>query len=148
MIAIRPTPLSRHCPSQSHRLTGPTLVEAVLLDRSTDQQALVRRTCSFLAITSLSAVFSSAGSAYIRFSRPSSSANSFKRRTSDASTPPYFDFQLQYVASGVPGSRQTSFKLRPSSTGFCVLTICVSVNRLSPITDLLTVVCPKTSSFQ
>jgi putative transposase len=47
------------------------------------------------------------------------------------------------VASEIPSSRQTSFTVRPPSTCFNVLTICVSVNLLFLIQGLLTASLPE-----
>src|SRR5690606_5649327 len=54
---------------------------------------LVRRQ-SFFSIRSFIARFSSARSAYMRFSLLFSASRSFTRRSSAASSPPYFDFHL------------------------------------------------------
>ena len=78
------------CPN---RLAGPALAETVLFLKHRCQMAFNVRAYSFFAITSFRAVTSRARSAYIRFKRLFSASRSFSLFTSDASMPPYLDFQ-------------------------------------------------------
>jgi hypothetical protein len=60
----------------------------------------------------LSAALSNIASASSFFSRRFSSSSDFSRRASETSSPPYFAFHLQKVASEIPCRRHTS-GLRP-----------------------------------
>ena len=62
------------------------------------------RLYSFFESRSLIAAFSSASSAYIRFSFAFSASSSFIRLSSETLTPPYFARQLKYVARLIPSS--------------------------------------------
>src|SRR5581483_10461419 len=90
--------------------------------------SLRRRPYSFRFRTSLMAAFSSARSAYIRFSFAFSASSSRNRFTSDTDAPPYFPRHLKNVALLTPYLRRRSGTGTPLSASFRIPTICVSVN--------------------
>lgn len=82
----------------------------------------------FWAMTSCSAAFAQESSAYSRFNRLCSYANSLSRFTSEASSPPSVACHLESVAELIPSCRQISLPGRPASASFKMETIGVSVN--------------------
>lgn len=79
-------------------------------------------------MTSCSISLSSVRSATIFFSRVFSSSSAFSRRISSGSKPPYFFFQLKYVAWLIPAFRQISATRVPCSPCFRMNAFCASVN--------------------
>ena len=69
------------------------------------------------------AAFSSASSAYIRFSFTFSASSSFSRLRSATLVPAYFDRQLKYVARLIPCLRTRSAIGTPASPSFRMPTI-------------------------
>ncbi|KFA31512.1 hypothetical protein KW5_0102210, partial [Xanthomonas vasicola pv. vasculorum NCPPB 1326] len=66
LVAIGTTPIARCRARYANDRTGPALAPAMLLDEPGKKRALVRRVYSFFAMTSFSAWFSIASSAYMR----------------------------------------------------------------------------------
>ncbi len=93
LVAIGKAPIARCRTSHANDRTGPALAPAMLLDEPGKERAFVRRVYSFFAIRSFNAWFSIANSAYIRLSLACSASTSRSRCTSEASMPPYLDFQ-------------------------------------------------------
>src|SRR6185437_16606192 len=91
-IGRRPVP-SR--PRQSHHPAGPHHRQLVRAHHLGDRLPLRGRRHDFRLSTSLIAAFSSASSAYIRFSLAFSSSSSRSRRSSWTVAPPYRAFQLK-----------------------------------------------------
>ena len=118
-------------PREPHHPAGPRAPTArARVTRIVDRLPLRGRRHSFRCSTSLIAAFSSASSAYIRFSFAFSASSSFSRFSSETVAPPYFDFQLKYVFRLMPClPQQISATGTPASPSFRIATICVSVNR-------------------
>src|SRR5215510_10211775 len=79
--------------------------------------------------TSLMAAFSSASSAYIRFSLAFSASSSFNRLSSATEAPAYFARHWKYVALLMLCCRRISAIGTPASPCFRIATIWLSVNR-------------------
>lgn len=80
-----------------------------------NEQTTASRPYSFRRMTYCNISLSSDKSATIRFNRLFSSSNWRSRFTSLGSEPPYFFFQLKYVAWLIPAFRQISATGVPSS---------------------------------
>ena len=79
-------------------------------------------------MTSRSISLSRERSATIFFSRVFSASNASSRGISSGRSPPYFFFQLKYVAWLIPAFRQTSAIGIPASPCFSTNAFCASVN--------------------
>src|SRR5688572_19716993 len=90
--------------------------------------SLRKRPYSFRLSTSLMAAFSSARSAYIRFSFAFSVSSSRSRFTSDTVAPPYLLRHLKKVALLTPCFRSRSATGTPLSASLSIATIWVSLN--------------------
>src|SRR5688572_32516636 len=90
--------------------------------------SLRKRRYSFRFRTSLMAAFSSARSAYIRFSFAFSTSSSCSRFTSDTDAPPYLLRHLKNVALLTPYFRSRSATGTPLSASFRIPTIWLSLN--------------------
>src|SRR5688572_17675574 len=87
-----------------------------------------KRPYSFRLRTSLMAAFSSARSAYIRFSFAFSASSSRNRFTSDTEAPPYLLRHLKNVPLLTPYFRSKSATGTPLSASFSTPTIWLSLN--------------------
>src|SRR5690606_10205603 len=110
-------------PRQPHHATGPLHGELVLLNQHGGDLALRGRPYSFRWSTSLMAAFSSAKSAYIRFSRAFSVSSSRSRFTSDTVAPPYLLRHLKNVGRLMPCFRNRSATGTPPSASRRIATI-------------------------
>src|SRR6478672_13534879 len=100
----------------------------MLLHQQLSDLSLHERPYSFRFRTSLMAAFSSARSAYIRFSFAFSTSSSRSRFTSETDAPPYLLRHLKNVALLIPYFRSRSATGTPLSASLRIPTIWVSLN--------------------
>src|SRR4051812_10600756 len=100
----------------------------MVLHQHLDHLSFRRRRYSFRARTSLIAAFSSARSAYIRFSVAFSASSSRNRFTSGTETPAYLLRHLKNVALLMPCFRSRSATGTPAAASFNIATIWLSLN--------------------
>src|SRR6202047_1651952 len=121
----------------AYQSAGVSLTQPGALHHPAPRHSLRRRLQTFFPSRSLSAALSSIDSASSLFKRRFSSSSALRRRASQTSRPPYFDFHLYSVALEIPWRRHTSSVFAPASCSRNTPMICSSLKRLPFIARLL-----------